>query len=324
MAGYEPPYRITTKIYSLSMEIAQELSKLEYIESYVITPTLRKKNRIKTIAGTLEIEGNFLGEEKVTAIIEGKRVLGRYEEILEVEGVIGAYKLFESYRYDHIEDLLKAHKILMGNLLDSAGEFRSIDVGVGSSEGVSHIAPPHKMVPQLMYDLFEWLRDSDEHLLIKSCVFHYEFEFIHPFSDGNGRIGRLWQSVILYHWNKIFSVIPTESIVRDYQSSYYKALEDASSMGEATPFIEFMLEAILESIKRVGNEVGNRVGNNRLTSNQEKILEYIEANPKISAQILSQNIGISKRKIEENIAKLKKMGILKRVGGTRGYWEIIK
>ena len=307
---------------SLSTAIGEALAKLEYEEKKIITPKLRKKNRIKTIAATLEIEGNFIGEEKITALIEGKKVLGSYEEILEVEGAIEAYKAFETYRYDRLEDLLYAHKLLMQGILKNAGSFRSVNVGVGNDEGVSHVAPPHGMVPQLMQQLFEWLQQSDEHLLIKSCVFHYEFEFIHPFSDGNGRIGRLWQSVILHHCRKVFSAIPTESIIRDHQEAYYSALEEAGSLGESTPFIEFMLEVILETIEKVGNKVGSRVGND-LTSNQKSILKAMQENPKISAAKLSEVVGISKRKIEENIAKLKKMGVLERVGGTRGYWEVM-
>ncbi len=322
MHSYKPPYTVTSRMLALATAIGEALTKLEYEENKIITPKLRKKNRIKTIAGTLEIEGNFIGEEKITAIIEGKRVLGSYKDILEVEGAIEAYKAFETYRYDHLEDLLYAHKLLMNSILRNAGNFRSVNVGVGNHEGVSHVAPPHGMVPELMQQLFDWLKNSDEHLLIKSCVFHYEFEFIHPFSDGNGRIGRLWQSVILYHWKKIFSAIPTESIIKEHQEAYYKALEKAGSLGESTPFVEFMLEVILETVEKVGNTVGNKVGN-LLSENQKKILALMKENPKISAQTLSEHVGISKRKIEENIAKLKNMGLLQRAGGTRGHWEVL-
>ena len=170
-----------------------------------------------------------------------------------------------------------------------------------------------------MQQLFTWLKESEEHLLIKSCVFHYEFEFIHPFSDGNGRIGRLWQSVILHHWRKVFSVIPTESIIRDHQEDYYKALEEAGSLGESTPFVEFMLAVILETIEKVGEKVGEN-----LTPNQLKILDGMRQNNKISAAKLAEIVGISSRKVEENIRKLKEMGIVKRIGSAKGgYWEIV-
>lgn len=274
------------------------------------------------MAGTLEIEGNFLGEEKITALLDGKKVLATVLELAEVEGAIKAYENLQLFNQNSLKDLLKAHKILMGEILTTAGNFRRVNVGVGGESGVSHVAPPYERVPELMHDLFEWLTNSDEHPLIKSCIFHYEFEFIHPFSDGNGRIGRLWQSVILYNYKKVFASIATESIVRDYQESYYKALETSGSAGESTPFIEFMLGVILESIQKVGNKVGNGVGND-LSDNQKLIVQSMIENPKISAQKLSDIVGISVRKIEENISKLKEMKIIERVGGTRGYWEVM-
>jgi len=322
MSSYKPPYTISSKMVNLISSISEELIRVEYNKTKIITPKLRKKNRVKTLAGTLEIEGNFMGEEKITAILDGKRVLGTYQEVLEVEGVIDAYKEFENYKFDNLSDLLKAHKLLMKGILSTAGSFRSVNVGVGSSDGVSHVAPPHGVVPDLMSNLFDWLKNSDEHPLIKSCVFHYEFEFIHPFSDGNGRIGRLWQSVILYHWRDVFIVMPTESIVRDNQEQYYNALENSTDLGESTTFVEFMLEIILNTVRKVGNRVGNKVGN-ILSENQITIIKSIESNSKVSATKLSEIVGISKRKIEENLAKLKELSIIVRVGGTRGHWEVI-
>jgi Fic family protein len=321
MSNYAPPYTITSKILNLTNKISEHIIELKYNSKQNITPMLRKKNRIKTLAGTLEIEGNFIGKEKITAIVDGKRVLGTIPEIAEVKGAIKAYQELENYKYDDISELLKAHKILMNEILNNAGNFRTSNVRVGE-----HIAPQSHLVPQLMSKLFEWLRNSDEHLLLKSCIFHYEFEFIHPFVDGNGRIGRLWQSVILYNYNPLFASLPTESIVRDYQKEYYKALEESTKIGESTPFIEFMLDMILKTIinfkNEVGNKVGNRVGN--LTNNQIMIIELIKLNPKISAKKLSEEVRISVRKIEENISKLKKLDIITRVGKTRGYWELNK
>jgi len=319
MCSYTPPYTITSKILNLTNKISEHITELKYNSNQNITPMLRKKNRIKTLAGTLEIEGNFLGEEKITAIIDGQKVLGTIPEIAEVKGAIKAYQELENYKYDDMSDLLHAHKILMGEILNNAGNFRTSNVRVGE-----HIAPQSHLVPQLIGELFEWLKSSDEHLLLKSCIFHYEFEFIHPFVDGNGRIGRLWQSVILYKFNPLFALLPTESIVRDYQEEYYKALENSTALGESTPFIEFMLDMILQTIikfeNEVGNEVGSKVGN--LTENQMMILELMKVNSKISAKKLSDEVGISVRKIEENIAKLKKLNLIARVGGTRGHWEV--
>jgi len=315
MSNYKPPYTISTNVVNLISKISEELAKLEFNSPQVVAPILRKKNRIRTLAGTLEIEGNYLGEEKITAILDGKPVLGTMIEVAEVEGAIKAYQELENYNYDRVSDLLHAHKILMNGILKTAGAFRNSNVRVGE-----HIAPQAYLVPELMSQLFDWLENSDEHLLLKSCIFHYEFEFIHPFSDGNGRIGRLWQSVILHKYNSLFSSLPTESIVRDHQQEYYKALEDATAQGESTPFVEFMLGMILEAIIKVGNEVGNKVGN--LTENQILIIEKMKEEPKIGAKKLAEHVGISIRKIEENVAKLKKMDLIIRVGGTRGHWEV--
>jgi len=317
--NYKPPYTITSKILNLTNKISEHITELKYNSKQNITSMLRRKNRIKTLAGTLEIEGNFIGEEKITAIIDGKRVLGTIPEIAEVKGAIKAYQELENYKYDDISDLLKAHKILMNEILNHAGNFRTSNVRVGD-----HIAPQSHLVPQLMNELFEWLKNSDEHILLKSCIFHYEFEFIHPFIDGNGRIGRLWQSVILYNYNPLFASLPTESIVRNHQEEYYKALEDSTALGESTPFIEFMLDMILQTIIKFNNEVGNTVGNKvgNLTDNQIMIIEFMKVNSKISAKKLAEEVGISIRKIEENISKLKKLDLIARVGGTRGYWEV--
>jgi Fic family protein len=313
MNNYTPPYKITSKILKLSTQISEELTKLQFTSIEKVNPMLRKKNRIKTLAGTLEIEGNFLGEEKITAILEGKRVLGTVKELAEVQGAIKAYEKLDSYRYDELDDLLLAHKILMDEILTTAGSFRSVNVKVGE-----HVAPQPSMVNELMISLFSWLNNSDEHMLLKSCIFHYEFEFIHPFSDGNGRIGRLWQSVILNSFNPIFSLLPTESIVRDYQEDYYKAIEDATAQGESTPFIEFMLEMILESIK------------NTLKSDQksnyksdQKVLAFMKENSSITIHELMEKLSMSESGIKKIIKKLKDEGSINRVGSLKsGYWEV--
>lgn len=320
--SYKPPYQITTKIIDLISKISINIGKLEVSNIAINLPMLRKINQIKTITGTLQIEGNRLDEERITALLEGKRVLGTMSELAEANGAIALYKQIEIFNYKKEKDLLKSHKILMNELIQNAGSYRKSDVGVGGKSGVVHIAPPHIKVPELMIELFGWLKSTDEHPLIISSVFHYEFEFIHPFIDGNGRMGRFWQSLILQSWNGYFGIIPIESIVRDKQQEYYQALEICGSTGESTAFIEFMLESINEAINKVGNEVGNKVGN--LSENQQKIIEQIKLDNKISATKLSQIVGISKRKIEENLAKLKEMKVIDRVGGTRGFWEVVE
>jgi len=320
MNNYTPPYTITTKILKLSTQISEELTKLKYTGESRTHPMLRKKNRIKTLAGTLEIEGNFLGEEKITAILDGKKVLGTIKEVTEVQGAIKAYEKLDEYKFDNVDDLLLAHQILMDDILISAGSFRDVNVKVGE-----HLAPPSHMVNNLMLKLFNWLKNSEEHMLLKSCIFHYEFEFIHPFSDGNGRIGRLWQSVILNSFNPIFSLLPTESIVRDYQEEYYNAIENSTALGESTPFIEFMLEMILKSMQNVEKDnVPLNVPNNVPLNRIEKIVEIISKNKDITIVELSNIVEVSDKTIKRDISKLKEQNRLKRVGSLKsGYWEII-
>lgn len=250
-SSYKPPFTITSTMLTLVGEISELAGKLGLIESQIATPKLRKENFVKTITGTLEIEGNTLGIEKVTAILEGKRVLGGAREIAEVKGAIAVYENLKKLNHRQESALLTAHKILMNEILKDAGKYRKIQVGVGGKSGVTHIAPPSDRVPQLMGELFGWLASTTEHPLIVSSVFHYEFEFIHPFADGNGRIGRLWQTLILHSWKSFFAFVPIESVVRERQKEYYKALEDAGSEGESTPFVEFMLECILKALSQV-------------------------------------------------------------------------
>lgn len=313
MKSYSPPYTITTNIVNLISQITEEIVKVEIDEKSIATPKLRKENRIKTLAGTLEIEGNYMGEEKITSLIDGKRVLGTELEISEVKGAIAAYKELENYNYRSVGDLLKAHNILMNSILTSAGEYRHVAVQVGK-----HIAPKAEFVNGLMNDLFNWLIESDEHPLIKSCVFHYEFEFIHPFSDGNGRIGRLWQSLILYNWRTIFSLIPTESIIRDNQESYYKALEDSGESGDSTIFVEFMLNVILDSIKSsVNSSVKSSV------NTEDKILSFFRENPNATIKEIADKLELTTRAIEKQISSLKANGRLTRVGSARkGTWVV--
>jgi Fic family protein len=213
--NYRPPFKITTKTIDLISQISLNIGKLEAIDASSTLPMLRKVNQIRTITGTLQIEGSSLDEERITALIEGKRVLGKVDEIAEANGAIALYKQLDNLNFGVEQELLKSHKILMGELLKTAGKYRTRDVGVGGANGVVHVAPSCGQIPKLMGDLLHWLSTTDEHPLIVSSVFHYEFEFIHPFIDGNGRMGRFWQSLILYNWNNYFSVIPIESIIRD-------------------------------------------------------------------------------------------------------------
>ena len=320
MNQYIPPFKITPKIVNLVSEITEIVTKLQFNSSNAISPHLRKVNKIKTITGTLQIEGNSLDIQKVTALLEGKRVLATQKEIAEVQGAIKAYDLLDSFDYVSMNDLLKAHKILMGELLTNAGSFRLKDVGVGGKEGVVHIAPPSNQVQNLMHNLFEWLKSSDIHPLIKSSIFHYELEFIHPFVDGNGRIGRLWQTLILYNYKPIFKYMPIESIIKEHQQEYYKALEDSGSLGESTPFIEFMLNVILLTCKSVPLNDPKNVPLKRL----DKIVELLKENKHLTINQIATICNVSSKTIKRDIAKLKELGKIKRVGSQKsGYWEIV-
>lgn len=324
--SYKPPFTITSKIVSLVSDIVEIITDIKHLESNLNTPKLRKKNRIKSITGTLQIEGNSFSEEKVTNVINGKTVLGTMREIAEVQAAIKAYEQLDKYLFNKEVDLLDAHKLMMDELLTNAGTYRNTNVGIGGKEGVTHVAPPPLVVPELMGNLFDWLETTKEHPLIVSCIFHYEFEFIHPFSDGNGRIGRLWQSVILTHYKKLFGFIPIESVVRDNQEAYYKALEDSGSAGESTPFIEFMLEIILNALnkavkdnKNVPLNVPKNVPLNRL----DAIIRLIEKNRDITSAQIADVLKVSDKTIKRDMATLKEQGRLKRVGSLKsGYWEI--
>ena len=325
MSSYKPPYTITNKILTTSNDIVALVTELKDIKKELNTPKLRKKNRIKSITGTLQIEGNSFSEEKVTNVINGKTVLGTMREIEEVKGAIAAYDHLENYDYKKEKDLLQAHKFLMKNLLNNAGAYRHSNVGVGGANGVTHVAPPPDMVPKLMGELFDWLKNTGDNLLIVGCVFHYEFEFIHPFNDGNGRVGRLWQSVILNKYKNIFSAIPIESVVRDNQEMYYNALEDSGSAGESTPFIEFMLDIILKTLEKVKKEnVPKNVPKNVPLKRLDKILELIAKNRDITATELSSKLSVTDKTIKRDLAKLKVDKRLVRVGSARkGHWEVL-
>ena len=325
MSSYKPPYKITSKILQVVSEIVEVVSELNFIRKKLNTPKLRKKNRVKSITGTLQIEGNTFSEEQVTNVVNGKTVLGTTREIEEIKGAIKAYDYLEKYDFKNESDLRLAHNFLMKNILNNAGNYRSTNVGVGGKDGVTHVAPPPNIVPQLMGDLFKWLKDTDEHLLVVSCIFHYEFEFIHPFPDGNGRVGRLWQSVILTQYKDIFSAIPIESVVRENQEDYYKSLEEAGSLGESTPFIEFMLDVILKTLKKAKKEnVPLNVPNNVPLKRLENILKLIKKDKNITVIKLAEKLGVTDKTIKRDIAKLKDDNKIVRIGSLKsGYWEII-
>lgn len=245
---YQPPYTITSKIIHLIAQISENVGRLTVLEEIQDSLKLRKANRIRTIQGSLAIEGNTLSTEQITAIINGKTVIAPPKEVQEVRNAIKAYEAFQQWLPSQESDLLQAHQILMTGLIDEVGQYRHGGVGVMSGDRVMHMAPPANQINLLMADLLDWLNDSDIHPLIQSSVFHYEFEFIHPFADGNGRMGRLWQTLILSRWNAIFANIPVESLIYQNQKAYYEALQMSTDRTDSAPFIEFILQMILDAI----------------------------------------------------------------------------
>lgn len=247
----KPPYKITDSILQLITAISEKIGAINATHLYKPPTELRKRNRIKTIQSSLEIEGNTLTEEQITALLENKRVLAPQKDIVEVQNAIKVYERLQSFNPNHLKDLEKAHKILMQGLIDDAGKLRTKNVGIVKGFKVAHVAPSGSMVKGLMNDLFNYLKNDTDISLIKSCVFHYEFEFIHPFLDGNGRMGRLWQTLILMQQYPVFEFLPVESLIKENQQQYYDVLSKSDKMGASTPFIEFMLGLILQSLENL-------------------------------------------------------------------------
>jgi len=249
----KPPYKITGKILKRVASISERIGEVNAAHLNKPPTKLRKKNRIKTIHSSLEIEGNTLTIEQITAIVENKRVIGPKKDILEVKNAIAVYDYLDKLDPFNFDSFCEAHGILMNGLIDSAGRLRSKTVGIVRGSEVAHIAPPSEMLMPLMNDLFDYLKNDDDLILIKSCVFHYEMEFIHPFIDGNGRMGRLWQTLILKDTNPVFEYLPIETLIKERQELYYVSLGKSDNTGESTVFIEFMLDIILESLEDLLN-----------------------------------------------------------------------
>ena len=249
----KPPYSITGKILKLVASISEKIGEVNSAHLTKPPTELRKKNRIKTIHSSLEIEGNTLTLEQITAIIENKRVIGPKKDILEVKNAIEVYDYLDKLNPFSFESFCEAHGILMKGLVESAGRLRNKSVGIVKGSEIAHIAPPSDILKPLMNDLFDYLKNDDDLILIKSCVFHYEMEFIHPFIDGNGRMGRLWQTLILKDAYPVFEFLSVETLIKERQDNYYEALGKSDNTGESTLFIEFMLEIILKSLEELLN-----------------------------------------------------------------------
>lgn len=315
---YEPPFKQTQEIEHLGMEIAELVGMLHQNSGLATSPILHRELRIRTIRSSLMIEGNTLTEDAVTAIMDGKRVLGPAREILEVENAKRAYELIGSLDPLSMEDLLRAHHTMMDGLIEHPGCFRTGDVGVFSGDALIHAGTPARYVPQVMADLFCWLSNTGLHPLISSCIFHYEFEFIHPFSDGNGRTGRLWHTLLLARWRPALAWLPVESVIRERQQGYYAALAESNAAGSSECFVAFMLQVIRDALLPFAQPETTE------ETHKRQALAYFSQHPSETVANLAAHLGCSKRSAERIVASLRDEGLLQREGPARGGVWIVR
>ena len=293
MDAYIPPYDITDDMLELTSEIMEQLGRLGNVGDLERLPRLRRVNRLKSIQSSLAIENNTLSLEQVTDVIDGRRVLAPRDDILAIKNAFSAYKLLPGLDPFSLDDLKTAHGVMMNGLVEGAGELRTSAVGVVNEEGrVLHVAPPYDMVPGLIAQLLEWTKTAKVHMLIRSSVFHYEFEFIHPFGDGNGRMGRMWQTALLASWKPLFAWIPVESIIKDEQEDYYRAIGESTSEGRSNAFIVFMLRAIKRAVAELADAA--REHQDHQSVRLRALMSVIESYP-MSAAELMEKLGLTSR-----------------------------
>ena len=291
---YKPPFNITSKMLTLSISITDKIGKINNYNSLKRMPILRRNNKIKSIHSSLAIEANSLSLSQVKDVIDGKIVLGPQQEIQEVKNAYNVYSLFNEFDCYKEKDLLKAHGILMNLIDEESGKYRNHGEGVFDGDKVIFVAPPENMVPNLMFDLFEWLKkDKETPILLKSCIFHYEFVFIHPFGDGNGRMARLWQNLILSKWNQLFEFIPIESLIYKYQSIYYGKISKCHKEGNSNEFIEFMLLMIDETLD--GVLINMEKESKNISTQVNKLIELMEMDIPYSANELMSLLNIKSK-----------------------------
>jgi len=299
MSDYKPPFHMTDKMTSLIADISEQVGRITVLQEGISSPHLRRENRIRTIHSSLAIEHNSLSLEQVTAILDGKRVLGNPNEIKEVQNAYETYDLMLQLNPASVDDLLKAHKLMMNGLVPENGKFRSGGVGIFDGEVLIHMAPPAEFVQKHIHNLFAWYQISELHPLIKSAIFHYEFEFIHPFADGNGRMGRMWHSLLLGKWKELFFWLPIEELIQSRQKEYYNALGAADKQADSAGFVELMLEIIRDSLTEVTvvgsstDQVTDQVTDQDRTPT-ERLLSAL-GDETLSAAELMERLGLSHR-----------------------------
>lgn len=335
MDGYKPPFTITNRILSHVASVSEKVGRITVMSNMENKPHLRKNNRIRSIHSSLKIEANSLSLSQVRDVINGKLVLGEAKEIQEVKNAYNTYEKIAEIDPYSIEELKKFHGIMTKYIVEESGDFRSGEEGVFNGEECIFMAPPARFVPQLMNELFGWMKEVKDqmHPLILSSVFHYEFVFIHPFTDGNGRMARLWHTAILAKWNPIFEYIPIESQIEKFQDDYYDAIAKCHVEGESTVFIEFMLTQIDNILEELLNQMTNSTmddaipdadGANHGADNMEgRLLSGLKQNPYITQTDLAKKLSLSRRTVQRIMKELMNDGKIKRVGSTRtGHWEI--
>ena len=311
----KPPFEINEKIMNTVIDIAELVGKVSVSNNISSNPTLRRINRIHTIYSSLAIEQNTLNIDQVTAVISGKRVIAPPKDIAEVKNAYEIYEHMDKLDPYSIDDLLKAHGVMMNGLVNESGEFRSNNVGVVDSEGnVIHFGTLPQYISGLIQELLDWAKVSDIHMLIKSCVFHYEFELIHPFADGNGRMGRLWHTLLLSKWNPIFAWIPIESIIHDNQKEYYNAINISNNNGESTVFIEFMLSVIKRALLEADESNISKISAENISYRRWNLIrDFLNKYEFISNRDVQEILGVSSSTATRVLTQFTKNGKLRRI-----------
>jgi Fic family protein len=336
-APYAPPLTLNPALLNRVAAIAEALGRWSARQDSQPSPRLRRENRIHTIQASLAIEQNSLSLEQVTTLFDGQRVIGPARDIQEVRNAITAYDALPRWDPANRQHLLEAHGLLMAGLIDAPGRFRSGGVGIYRGDQLVHMAPSASRVPALVSDLLAWLAASAWHPLLVSCVAHYELEFIHPFADGNGRLGRLWQTLILSRWNPLLAWLPIEEVIRSRQQGYNESLGQADQQGDLEPFVAYQLEAIHDALaaeirSEIGSEIGSEkgsvmaseIGATPRTSIDAVILRDLAIEPTLSARRLAERLQLSQRAVEKHLAALQQKGRLLRHGSPRaGTWQVL-
>ena len=323
MENKQPPFQITNKIIDDVAKISEQIGRLSARYHLSANPNLRRTNRIRTIYGSLAIEQNTLSLEQVTAVLNGKHVLAPPKDIAEVKNAYEIYERLDELDPYSVDDLLMAHGIMTRGLVVESGMFRTRPVGVVNQDGqVVHLGTLPQYVPDLVVELLDWTKHSDLHMLIKSCVFHYEFELIHPFADGNGRVGRLWHTLLLSKWNSTFAWLPVESIIHDRQQEYYNAINASNDAGESTAFIEFMLSAIKASLieaTKMSDDMSDEKPDKK-TVRLQKIEQFLQTHEYIMNADVRELCGVSAATANRILAGFTETGVLKKYH-INGYWK---